>query len=265
MKKRPGRFYYQAVFYENASGLMLPGADGRAGGFTPAYHRKNIDSSPFCIPNELICAKLGTFLGLPIPPFSITYFEGKPFFSSLNFNPKDNKLPCIDPIACAAKFPRLCTGILFFDILVANEDRHDGNLAVDNIANPKQIIVYDHEQALFGGGGNYVGVDRLEELQNRLGITGDAVTGGNECCLLKALNTVEYFSEWRERLWDIPDWYIEDTCNAAVGLGIDQTQANAAKRFLIHRKKKIINIIKSCANALSLINNWKPKYVFLDT
>lgn len=265
MKRRRGKFYLQAVFHENASGVpQLPGASGRASGFAPAYHRENTDISPYCIPNELICASIGTFIGLPVPPFAVSHFNERVYFSSLNFNPDRLDVPRILADICVTRLPRLCTGILFFDVLVANENRHDENVAVDSVANPTQIVVYDHERALFGGTGSLNGVERLRALRDRPGITGGSVTGGTPSCFLAAVNTLEYFNEWRLRVLDIPDWFIEDVCNAAIGLGIDESEAKEAREFLIYRKRNIVRIILSCRDLNPAIAEWRPDHVLFD-
>ena len=79
MKKRPGKFYYRAVFNEDATGIPHLAVDGGSG-HVPAFHRRATEYSRFCIPNEMICSAMGTFIGLPIPPFSITFFNGEPYF-----------------------------------------------------------------------------------------------------------------------------------------------------------------------------------------
>lgn len=259
---RPKRRFRHLVQFQptDAGGFQMPGADGRVLGFVEAWHRKRVSYSPYCIPNELICGTIGRFLGLPIPPFGITYFGKEPYFSSLNFNPTTDQLPPIEPHICAITFPRICTGILFFDVLVANADRHDENLAVDNIDSPKQIVVYDHDQALFGNDG----VARLDKLRDRLGVTGGTVTGGNENCLLKAISTTQYFSEWRERIYDIPDWFIKDACDDAIGVGINTSEARAAAGFLKHRKRNLIKILKSPHNGVTTFDEWEPKHALFD-
>jgi hypothetical protein len=248
MAKRKGKFFNQAQFRQDDTGaFIMPGSDGRVLGSADAWHRRNYESSPYCIPNELICAKIGTFLGLPIPSHAITWFDNEPFFSSLNFNPGDAKPPHIEPSICAEKFPWDCTGILFFDILVANNDRHDENLAVDNVANPRQLIVYDHDQALFGS----IGPARLENMRDRLGVTGSPQTGGNACCLLGAMGTVKYFNEWWGRVFDIPVWFIEDACKAAIDLGINRSEATQARDFLAYRKGPLARDNTSTRSRLS--------------
>src|SRR3990170_1752400 len=54
------------------------------------------------------------------------------------------------PHRCCAALPQICSGILLFDLLVANSDRHVGNLKVDDPDNPLEIDVFDHDRALFG-------------------------------------------------------------------------------------------------------------------
>jgi hypothetical protein len=262
MTKRRKRLHYQTQFRTDDTGaFVFPGADGRIDGSVPAWHRENVrDYTPYCIPNELICGKLGAFLGLPVPPFAITYFNKTPYFSQLNFNSNKDELPAVEAEICVKSLPDLCTGILLFDILIANEDRHDENVAVDSITKPTQIMVYDHEQALFGGGGNLIGIPRLDKLRERLGMSGGSVTGGNACCFLHTLNTVQYFGKWRGRIWDIPDWFIGVTCDDAIGLGITQQEANKAKDFLIYRKNNLSRIIKDHAKTIPLFDEWRPKH-----
>jgi hypothetical protein len=261
--KRREKYFVRAVFNENASGLALPGRDGRATGHVPAYHRERTEYSPFCVPNELICATIGRFLGLPIPPFAITHFDGRTYFSSLNFNSNDtgDEPPPVNPAVCAQKLPWLCTGIVFFDILVANPDRHEKNLAVDDVDNPSQLLVYDHDQALFGGGGDPFGIARLNTLWERSGITGGVVTGGVECCLLQSIATVDYFDEWRDRVEDIPDWFVQDVCTEAIKVGIDKRQAQRASEFLVHRKRTIRELVQSCKYVAPLTDTWRPARV----
>jgi len=118
-----------------------------------AVAKQNSNNAPYCVPNEMICAELGQFLRLPIPPVGIVREsdpKALPWFASLNFNLTGNALPPVDPTTCVASLPDLSTGLLIFDILITNSDRHAGNLAVDVLANPPKMTVFDHSHALFG-------------------------------------------------------------------------------------------------------------------
>ena len=141
-----------------------------------AVAKCNSASTPYCIPNELICAELGRFLGLPIPPAGIVHAPAaKPghWFASLDFNLTGNALPPVEPTRCCAELPRLAAGLLLFDALVANCDRHRQNFSIDFLASPPAMNVFDHSHALFGFRDGQ-GVARLAELRDRLGMSGPA-------------------------------------------------------------------------------------------
>ncbi|MGH7136016.1 MAG: hypothetical protein ACREHD_09765, partial [Pirellulales bacterium] len=70
-----------------------------------------------------------------------------PLFSSLDFNFNREKLPPVVPDICVQRLLRDCTGVLLFDIWIANEDRHDANLLVDKVGAPGEMMVFDHDQA----------------------------------------------------------------------------------------------------------------------
>jgi hypothetical protein len=99
-----------------------------------AVAKQNCGKAPYCVPNEYICGQLGRFLGLPVPPVGImtTDSEGKDvWIASLDFNFRGLTLPPVDPDACARELAWLSTGLIVFDILIGNLDRHPFNFAVD--------------------------------------------------------------------------------------------------------------------------------------
>ncbi|MBN2476463.1 MAG: hypothetical protein JXB62_17750 [Pirellulales bacterium] len=115
---------------------------------TKAIGKDNSDN-PYLIANEWIAGSVAQFLGLPVPPFALMRKRDRRtvMFASISFEgettPRD-----VEPSVLWAKHPRLCTGILLFDILIANCDRHAGNIKVDNRIAPKKVHVFDHEHAL---------------------------------------------------------------------------------------------------------------------
>lgn len=152
---------------------------------------KDNTQAPYCIPNELICAELGRFLRLPVPPVGIvSQSSGAPLFASLNFNLTGNSLPPVNVVKCVQQLPQLSAGLLLFDIWITNCDRHPENFSVDFLASPPQMNVFDHSHAFFGyvsGGGEA----RLDALRHRLGIswtTNSVVDSGrHRHCLLDVL------------------------------------------------------------------------------
>ena len=107
-----------------------------------AVAKCNGPNAPYCIPNEWICGEIGRFLCLPVPPAGIIHApQANPpnWFASLDFNLTGNALPPVDPTRCTGELPELSTGLLLFDILVANRDRHRQNFSVDFLASPPTL------------------------------------------------------------------------------------------------------------------------------
>jgi len=96
----------------------------------PGWEKTNSRISPYCIPNEYICAELGRYLRLPIIPGAITVERGdlpKYWYTMLDFG-EEQPLPPADPHECIGCLPELCAGIVLFDIFIANRDRTPTNL-----------------------------------------------------------------------------------------------------------------------------------------
>ncbi len=202
-------------------------------------------ASKYCVPNEHICCEIGRFLRLPLPPGAlINGPEGSEdvWFASLNFNAEGEALPPADIDYCLNRFPKTSAGLLLFDILIANADRHAKNLYIDKLSSPPEMSIFDHSHALFGGmlGPNFVpGPHRLNVLRDRLAISRGSETGLNRHCLLDHIESDNHFEEWVERIRCIPDFFIREICQEVVGLGIDSAEAEAATDFIIYRRDNL--------------------------
>lgn len=236
----------------------MPGASGGHQATMSCIIKSNTQG-PYCIPNEYICSTLGKALGLPIPPCGIAYAKvhANPYwFASLDFNlDEDDSFPPIDPARCVAELPDFSAGLLLFDILVANSDRHTTNLHVDLSARPQKISVFDHSHALFGIV-NGRGRQRLADLRDELGTSGGPHTGGNRHCLLDHIATVAHFDKWVGRIRLLPDYLIRDTCEEVIDRGIDQTEANTAVEFLTYRRDHLMDIVKGHQREFKAITQW---------
>ena len=127
---------------------------------------------------------------MPIPPFALLRKGGeKGLFASLNFG-NESVPDDADPHECVKADLELCTGVLLFDSLIANSDRHVGNIKVDRPTRPSEMFIFDHDHALFGvmPGGDEL--KRLVKLKDRLAITGQQPTGGNTHCFLKYIDSL---------------------------------------------------------------------------
>lgn len=231
-----------------------------------AFAKKVTPAFPYVVANEFVCAGLAQVLGLPVPPACLLRHPDGPWFASIDFEPPGGKLPPVDPAACFAELPDLSTGVLFFDILVANQDRHPKNLRLDMIAGVPRLNVFDHERCLLG----FIphpkhGVNRLRHLWNHLGITAEPQEQTNPHCLLPVVNTTAHFRKWAGRVRSIPDHRIEDLCQDAVGLGITPEEARVATEFLKHRRDSLTKIIDDDHAAFTAITNWSDVWTLPPT
>lgn len=228
--------------------------DGRALGYAQAWHRNAVEKHT--VINEFIAASIGQFIRLPIPPFAITNLRDEKLFSSLDFNFTRAKLPAVIPSKLWDFMPDEATGIIVFDILIANEDRHDTNLVADRISRPKNVFVYDHDQSLFSG---YTrsGCDRLEAEKNNLGIIKTFPDGRTQDhCLMEVIDSDIHFKKWTDRISTIPDWFINDICKASKPLGANRDEVKAVAEFIISRRNSILDIIGRHKSEFKSIENW---------
>ncbi len=206
--------------------------------------RENSDVSPYLIANEWICGNIANILHLPIPPFALMRSgpTAKGMFVSWKYGSRRITPDDAIPERCYANMPALVAGIVLFDVLVANSDRHKGNLKVDNPYDPKQVDVFDHDRALFGAQA-HTGKQRLTDLLDRLGVTGSSVSAGNRHCFIDLLDSTEHFRDWTDRISQIPDRFIQEICLEARDLPINQDEAETAAAFLRHRKRELAAIL----------------------
>lgn len=210
------------------------------------------------VANEFIVGRLADFIGLPMPHYGVIKVERHTsqldLYASLDFAPGRSVPPVTDVSGCFQALPRLCTGVLVFDILVANPDRHCGNISVDMVSH--KMYVFDHGRSLFG---NYdtVGIPRLAQLRDRLGCSGSGVTGQNRHMFLDAIPDDLYFGEWIDRVKGLPNYVIEDTCNYPYDLGVTKTERTAAMDFLCYRRDNIEKIIHTHQGEFTAIKQWR--------
>ena len=243
----PGR--YRLV----QTGKSAPGASGGFFAQVSVVIKDN-GAAPYCIANEYIAGRIGAFIGLPVPPCGV-FIDGaapkKLWFGSLDFNIDAHTLPPVDTAACVRDMPSESTGLLMFDVLIANNDRHPTNFEVD----PPRMSVFDHSHCLFGTTAGQ-GAARLATMTGHLAITGAAPTGGTRHCLLDLLDTGDYFGRWVERIKQLPDFFIEDVVNDVRDAGITAAEATAMVTFLKNRRDAIWEIVKANTDEFKAVMAW---------
>lgn len=189
---------------------------------------------PRLVANEFICARLAQALLLPVPPGFLIQNDDETWFVSLNFNLSGEDLPPACPSRIAKDMPDLATGILMFDIWVANRDRHRRNLVFD--AETERLQIFDHGSALFVGGADHMENLRLGELQ----------IGALDHCLIPCLQENTYFAKWIDRITALPDWFMRGIFDECMDAGLITTEmARAGSDFLLNRRSRLQDILNA--------------------
>ena len=201
----------------------------------------NSGVSPYCVPNEYICAKLGQFLGLPIAPGTVIIAPGsepKFWYAALDFSQEGESLPPVIPEDCLRLLPNFCVGTILFDILIANGDRTEANLFLDESTQPPELRLFDHELALLGATPGQAEGRLTGSVVNQLGI--------NDHCL-KSIVTAESLleSEWMQRIDALPDYLIEENCSRAAEYGMTPEETEAAITFLKERRHNLYHLVRT--------------------
>lgn len=155
---------YEAVAWKSPA----PGASDTRKVDLKGFAKLNSPAGPLCVANEYICSHLAARIGLPVPPGAVIRTDtGDLAWTTLSFTA--TPLPPIDPAIVAARVPALATEVVVFDILIANTDRHAGNLAF--MSADRRLEVFDHSHALLGPGAA-AGVAHYYAQANALAIGG---------------------------------------------------------------------------------------------
>jgi hypothetical protein len=196
---------------------------------------------PRAVANELICNHLARTLMLPCPPGALIEHAQLLYFAALDFNVRGQSLPPANPILIVHQNPELAWGIILFDVLIMNEDRHTSNISHDRPSNDIQI--FDHSHALLGPAGlpTPIGFARV----NGLSI-------GNHC-LAKNISLPFGFDKWVKRINLIPDYAIEDIVAEAIPTGLPPGDASLYVDALKFRRGCIENLVRSNLVAFPLL------------
>ena len=210
-------------------------------GVTGAIHvgiagiaKKATAHDTYTIVNEMVCSHLARALFLPCPPGALIEKSSEKYFFSLDFNMSGMALPPADAAAIVAAHPRLAWGIIAFDCLVMNKDRHSQNIAHDTMTN--QVQIFDHSHAFLGPGNG----DISTILAGR---------DGNLCidchCLAKEINDHDGRELWSQRIASLPDFFIEELVQATTEVGLPSDKKEDCVAFLKKRKIEVGSILSS--------------------
>ena len=222
----------------------------------PGLHVEDFDHM---VANEYIAGGLAQRLGLPVPPHALVTaniidsqqkeqllvrFATMDFTGADPDKPNESKgpFPLSDPSLCATQKTDISTGVLLFDIWIANPDRHANNMSYRSHVHPYDVAIFDHGHSLLGHERSH-GIGRLESLKDRLGISGGTMTGQNRHVLLDVLPHDTFFARWVERIEQIPDFQIDDLCFTHYEINIEKNERVAISDFLKYRRDKMWHVI----------------------
>lgn len=210
------------------------------------YAKENTADYPYTVANEFVASRIGHRLGLPLPPGSLvqpSQPSGQPGWVTLAFTLLDP--PDVDPSEVVKEVPELAAAVLVFDLLIANQDRHAGNLWLDG----RRLDVFDHSHCLFG-----VEAGGIEEhcnyVQDKFVLDGLHEHGidWHRHCLLDhipskqlILNAIDQFIPL------LGDGFLGEVVQAVrkLGVGIDDAAANRLLAFLSYRRENLRSLIKA--------------------
>jgi hypothetical protein len=209
-------------------------------------------ASPYCVANEYVVGRLGAVLGLPIPPGAIVESgDGRKAWVTLSFVEKGIRLPPVDPGELVADQPDVAAACIVFDALVANFDRHAGNLA--HRRNDHRVEIFDHSHSLLGtqpAGGHL----HLAAMRGRLVV--DGKVGGVRHCLIDHVREAQALLGYAEEIAStLSDGVVERVCAdaAALGIGLDDTLATELMIWLRDRRDNMTDLLRANGSEFTAI------------
>ena len=191
---------------------------------------------PNVVVAELIAARLGQAILLPIPPAFIVAGEDQYWFASLDFNLAGETLPPVRAAEVVAKFPEISAGIVVFDAWIMNQDRHRRNLGHDTATHNLQV--FDHSRALMRRDSQR---DFANSQRNKLGI-------GRQHCLAPQVVDELHFAQWIDRINLIPVYYLREVLKDAVDVGLHPDNVTFFLELLLERRKLLPQLLNDNRN-----------------
>jgi hypothetical protein len=190
-------------------------------------------AEPNIVINELLCNLLARGLFLPCPPGALMENASEDYFCSLNFNLAGQSLPPSPIPLVVTNCGVLCWGVLLFDVLVMNPDRHNRNLSYDRTYN--RIQIFDHSRAFLP----------LKATIESAMIDNTGKLGFSGHCLKNEISNMDGFDFWVARIKSLPDYFIEETVREICEIGYPSDKRSITIDFIKSRRNSIDSIIKN--------------------
>lgn len=190
-------------------------------------------TNPHELANELLCLRLAHALKLPVPSGGVIENDNKLWFASLEFAVAEETLPKVttEDLKAIANDTWLTCGVIVFDSWIANEDRGRGNLLYDRDSGSMYLI--DHGKAMFCGPSAEKAASELEVLRDKL------VVHHNNHCLARHVTTFRDFPEWHRRIKEIPEYFIRESVEESVEVGLPADRESYCVDYLLERRERL--------------------------
>lgn len=216
---------------------------------------KPVAAAPYLAANEYVAHQIGTRLGLPLPPGGFVSDGTTMFFATMSFRAKGASTPPVIPAHIAAAEPDLAAGIVVLDLLVANSDRHQGNLSYSS--HTARLEVFDHSHAVFGHVAKPTpGSSALAVVVNDFVIDGcSAGRPGNRQCLLDVVDDPTALKGWCDEASAVlTDRFIARVASELVSANlIDPTDSGVLTGALMARRNCLRTLLKDNATQFKSI------------
>jgi hypothetical protein len=196
-----------------------------------AVAKKPSAAEPNTVINELISSLIARALFLPIAPGALLEHSGDTYFFSMNFNLAGQALPPTNVPLLLSEQIETCWGILLFDILMMNIDRHANNLSYDTVT--KDVQIFDHGRTFLSLSQTID--DVIANCKDKPGIANH--------CLQNTINSWFGFDLWVERIKALPNYFIECAVIELRKIGFPFGKVRAAQDFLKSRRDGIEDLV----------------------
>lgn len=166
----------------------------------------------FLVANEYVAHRIGTRLGLPLPPGGLVTDGATAGFATLAFRKRGASAPPVIPESLVAADERLAAGLVVLDVLILNTDRHPGNIGFGELT--RRLEIFDHSHAVFGSASPPLSPHWLAISKSALGVEG---TVGTRHCLIDHLTDASHLETWAyEADRVLTDRFLEQICREVV-------------------------------------------------
>ena len=194
---------------------------------------KRSERNQYEIANEMLCLRLAQVLHLPVPAGGLLTKDGKQYFSSLEYALAPQRLPPCTESDCIAIANQswLACGIIAFDAWTVNEERRDANICF--VRRTGETYLIDHGNSPFWDSPSINAVDYLKSVRNEL------VVDEFNHCIAKHVTNLDDFTDWNQRINDIPEYYIREAVEESGQLGLSREQVAFGIDFLLDRRERL--------------------------